>query len=101
MTGEPVDPNSITWEEPPQPAGRKPSKWAPIADALRSNPGQWAKVVSGDNIGLGAQASKGELICFRPAGSFEHRTVLKGNRFIGDVYLRYIGEHGEYKDDDK
>ena len=99
-SGPAPDPSNLTWEEPPDQQPRKPSKWAPIAEALKSNPGQWAKVVSNGTTGIGSQATNGDLICFRPKGSFEHRTVLKGGRFIGDVYLRYIGENGEYRGDE-
>jgi hypothetical protein len=94
------DPRELVWEEPPPRPKRKGSKWDPIATALKSNPGQWAKVVNDDNIAIKKAAEKGELICFRPAGSFEGRAIVNdGRRWQGDVWLRYVGEHGEYADE--
>jgi hypothetical protein len=43
-------------------------------------------------------ARRGELRCFQPEGSFEARTANFADRFTADVWLRYIGEHGEYRD---
>jgi hypothetical protein len=85
------------WEEPPTPAPRKGSKWDATAAALKENPGRWAKIVTNGNIGIKSEAEKGGLKCFQPAGSFEGRVVMaSGRRWQGDVYLRYIGERGEY-----
>lgn len=98
-TGPAPDPDNIVWQEPPAAKPRKPSMWVPIAEALKSNPGQWAKVVDNGTTGIGSQASNGDLVCFRPKGAFEHRTILRGGRFIGDVYLRYVGENREYAGD--
>lgn len=101
MTKDKRNPDELVWEEPPGPAPRKGSQWDLVADALRSNPGQWAKIVSDDDIAVKTAAERGELRCFRPAGSFEGRTKLSpGERWKGDVWLRYVGEHGEYKDDE-
>lgn len=98
MTNEKRDPKELVWEEPPPKPVRKGSQWDPIAAALKSNPGQWAKVISNGNVSLKSDAEKAVLKCFRPAGSFEGRVVLgKGKRWEGDVYLRYVGENGEYK----
>lgn len=95
MTKE--QPAIVGWEEPPPEPPRKGSKWDPVANLLRANPGRWAKVVSGDSISVKSAAVKGGLRCFQPAGSFEGRVILKeGHRWIGDVWLRYIGENGEY-----
>jgi hypothetical protein len=94
-----VDPDqNLTWEEPPPPKpARPPSKWLPIADKLRANPGRWARVVTQGNVSVKSDAVNGSLICFRPAGSFEGRVVNFSGRFTGDVYLRYVGEHGEFR----
>jgi hypothetical protein len=95
---EKKDPREMEWSDPPPPPVRKGSQWDPIAAALKSNPGQWAKVVTDGNISLKTDAERGVLRCFRPAGSFEGRVVISpGKRWQGDVYLRYIGENGEYK----
>lgn len=91
-------PENFEWQEPPDRQYRKPSKWQPVADALRANPGKWAKIVSNGNVGIKSVAEKGELRCFQPAGSFEGRTVVsQGRMWVGDVYLRYVGEDGEYR----
>ena len=92
--------SEITWESPPPDTRKphKPSKWDPIATALKANPGKWARVVTQGNISVAGAAAKGGLKCFRPAGSFESRVTSFATRFTGDVYLRYIGEHGEFKD---
>jgi hypothetical protein len=94
-------PEIIAWEEPPvAPWGgkkRKPSKWAPIADKLRANPGRWAKIVSQGNISIASAILKGQPICFRPEGSFESKVANMVGRYTGDVYARYVGEHGEHR----
>jgi len=92
--------DEITWQSPP-PDHRKPrriSRWEPVANALRGNPGKWARIGVQINVSVVRAAAKGELVCFRPAGSFEGRCTNFTNRYTADVYLRYIGEHGEFKD---
>jgi hypothetical protein len=89
---------NISWEAPPPSATpRKPSKWQPIADTLKANPGKWAKVVTNGNVSVKSDAENGKLKCFQPAGSFEGRVAAFTGRFTGNVYLRYIGENGEYR----
>lgn len=102
MSKEKISPEKIEWSEPPPRKWRKGSQWDLIADALRSNPGQWAKIVTNGDIAVATQAERGELVCFRPAGSFEKRTIVTGeSRWTGDVWLRYIGENGEYAGEDE
>jgi hypothetical protein len=98
MANEKRDPRDLEWSDPPPRREPKGSQWDAIAAALKSNPGQWAKVINDGNVSLKSDAEKGVLRCFRPAGSFEGRVKLnEGRRWQGDVWLRYIGENGEYK----
>jgi len=98
MANEKRDPKELEWSDPPPPVARKGSQWDTIAAALKSNPGQWAKVITDGNVSLKSDAEKGVLRCFRPAGSFEGRVKLTpGLRWQGNVWLRYVGENGEYR----
>lgn len=73
---------------------KKPSKFQPIVDALKSRPGEWALVAEGRSPG--SAASFGHNIrngCgpFTPPGAFDAKQVGPA---VGPVklYARYIGE---------
>jgi hypothetical protein len=102
MTNEKRDPKELVWEDPPGPRPKKGSQWDLVAEALKSNPGQWAKIVTQGQTAIKTDAEKGTLRCFRPAGSFEGRVKLMENeRWVGDVWLRYVGEDQEYAEGDE
>ena len=74
------------------PAGRASSAWSEEADALRSNPGQWAHFEdydaksTSDRTNLTQNIKRGNLKAFKE-GRFEAR-VIKGQvwaRFIADA----------------
>ena len=63
---------------------------APVADALRANPGEWAVVAeSPANCGLGWLIKNGRLKCWQPAGTFQSATRTVNGKIT--VYARYVG----------
>lgn len=92
---------SIAWEDPPpqrESRKRKESKWAPYARMMKQQPGRWAKLVEHSEIGVVTGIKHGHIVAFRPPEAWEVRIVLDdGKRWIGTVWVRYIGENGEFK----
>src|SRR5262245_32001620 len=90
---------SLSWEEPPKDE-RKPkkeSKWAPTARLLQSRPGQWAKIVDNENVGVAALIRHGDIVAFRPPEAWEVRVQLTdGSRWTGHVWCRYVGVKQEH-----
>ena len=84
----------VRWETPPA-ATRGRSKtgvYAQIADALRSNPGEWAVVAENTTPTLAHHIKTGHLVGFAPAGSFEatsRRNAKRSKRVT--VYARFVG----------
>lgn len=92
----------IRWEDPPEhgnidkpKAPRRTSLWRAAAAELRAHPGDWALVIQvehpTDVLGMAGQIRAGRLVAFRPAGSFETRTVCRQGK-LSRLYARYIGE---------
>jgi hypothetical protein len=85
----------LKWEEPPQQLlGRGRTNWREIADALKSNPEQWAVVAENVSASTGTHIRYGRLKAFEPAGAFEAR--VSGARAddsgrASKVYARYVG----------
>jgi len=73
---------TVTWEEPPRTTPR--NDWGKIAEALRANPGKWAKLETASTAYC-AFIKQGKTKAFQPAGSFE---ATLQNRVL---YARYIG----------
>lgn len=96
MTSKNEPPSELEWEAPPPSAQRKGSKWDPIARALKNRPGQWACIGRAIPTGIISTINKGELKCFRPVGSFEAVSRNHTERWVADVYVRYVGENGEH-----
>jgi hypothetical protein len=89
----------IRWAEPPSDHGNKkpakPSKYQPIADALRAAPGQWALVYDGKPIGTcGSLAHRMRygIGPFAPERSFEAKTVGSAGAQKAQLYARYVGD---------
>ena len=76
----------MSWEEPPRTTPR--NNWNKIAEALRANPGQWAKLETASTAYC-AFIKQGRTKAFQPAGSFE-ATLQKRV-----LYARYIGAPDE------
>lgn len=80
----------IVWEEPPPRGGH-----ACIAQQLRDNPGQWARIEtpyrpkSGKSV---AYRINGGGLGYGPAGDFEATWRTEGD--ITHVYVRYLGDGG-------
>lgn len=90
-------PKIIRWEAPP-PRARASGRvdWTPVAEELRSHPGEWA-LVHESNGGEDADARRARsvanainsayLTAFRPAGSFEAAGRMNGRQVL--VYARF------------
>lgn len=89
----------LRWETPPEQvlAGRKfhdgKSALKPLAEELRSKPGEWAVVLEGPPGKASAMATHirlGQVLCFTPTGDFDALTHKAGEHTL--VYARYCGE---------
>lgn len=63
-----------------------------VAIAARQSPGEWVDIMVGDSRQCSRKASNLKRACsapFRPAGSFEVRTVKRGEQRA--VQIRYVG----------
>lgn len=89
-------PDKLEWEDPPIGSKRQGSKWDPVARALRQRPGEWACLGRNIPTGIISTINKGQLKCFQPVGSFEAITRNHSDRWVADVYARYVGEDQEY-----
>lgn len=97
MTSKSDPPERLEWETPePRAARRRGSKWDPIARALRHRPGEWACIGRAIPTGIVTIINKGQLKCWQPEGSFEAVTRNHVERWVADVYVRYVGENSEY-----
>jgi hypothetical protein len=87
----------LRWEKPPAtgryPLGRGKSRWAKVADDLRTRPGEWALIAEGpvaENSGLATQIRMGQMVCFSPAGDFDAETQRKNG--VRKVWATYVGD---------
>lgn len=89
----------LRWEKPP-PGGRGPAKgprrtahWHACAEQLRDRPRSWGVLIENEDYlsvgGMATQIAHGRLAAFRPAGSFEARTLSTPAGFA--IYARYVG----------
>jgi hypothetical protein len=85
--------SDIEFGEPPPPSSGVGHCHAEIARQLRDRPGDWALVLRGVRGSYGTSISKGRLVPYQPAGSFEAvcRTVDSKNRLF-DIWARYVGD---------
>jgi hypothetical protein len=89
-------PDKIIWEEPePRDAPRKGSKWDPVAKMLREHPGRWACLGRNMSTSVVSVIRQGRLKCFQPVGAFEVAVRNHSDRWHGDVYVRFVGDHVE------
>lgn len=95
----------ITWKNPPMMNARSPkkrpgpdTKYEDVANKLRENPGRWAMFTEAATTGLAHRIKFGVLRGFEPSGSFEAtvRDVNPSNQ-EATIYVRFVGENGEYK----
>jgi hypothetical protein len=95
---------AIVWSDPPAAQHGSGSKHEEFANDLRDNPGVWATTDDGllDDKANASQVQmiqKGRGAAYRPAGSFKAvaRKNESGDRY--NIFVRYIGENGEYVDE--
>jgi hypothetical protein len=89
----------VRWEEPPKEHGNKrpaaPSRYQPIADALRSRPGEWAVVMDGKSPGSAgsfAYRVRNGVGPFAPAKHFDAKAIGPAGGSSSTVYARYVGD---------
>ena len=89
-------PTELEWETPqPQKRKQQGSVWDPVAAALKARPREWACIGRDIPTGIVTTINRGQLVCFRPKGSFEAVTRNHSERWRADVYARYLGEPQE------
>lgn len=84
----------ITFEEPPGPRGGADRNHPEIAEALKANPGRWARlnfdfVDAAKANNLASTIKSARLSPYRPKGSFQARVRTVDGEVR--VYARYIG----------
>jgi hypothetical protein len=91
--------SDVTWENPPESRGTQ-YDWAAIAEKLRRNPMEWAKVFDNDRTSLATAIRIKGIQALHPDKGFEVKTA-NNIRFMGDdgkekrrctLYLRYNPE---------
>ncbi len=89
----------IDWQEPPDRRGdyfKKGGAWGPIADALRANPRQWARIREATtDAGFATRIKRATTSTWGPPGAFEAKSTGvgvndRGQRVV-DIYARYVG----------
>lgn len=96
MPGNTDPPDRLEWEAPAPKITPRGSKWTPIAEALKSRPGQWACIGRNVQTGVVTAIRGGQLKCWQPKGAFEVTVRNHTSRWSGDVYVRYVGDNQEY-----
>ncbi len=86
----------IVFEDLPSPTRRSATSSVRHSDAarkLQANPNCWARIQErakrGDAATAAYQIRRGILAAFRPAGSFEAKSMTVNENFF--VYARYVG----------
>lgn len=83
--------SAVTWEDPPLTTAYD---WEAIAEDLRSNPGQWAKVFEQDRTSYVVSIRSGSVRALRPEDGFEVKT--RDNKLepvrTCTLYMRYNPE---------
>jgi hypothetical protein len=84
----------VKWGNPPERiSGRNGSdRHRDTAQRLKDRPGEWALAYEAASHSLATNIRLGATAAYRPAGSFEARTVTLPGTHRVDVYVRYIGE---------
>lgn len=78
----------IIWEDPPEEALQRPTRYAPLIKALRENPGKWARIpgerTEATAKGLRQNIQSGRLPGWGAKG--DHEAVVQGSA----VWVRYV-----------
>lgn len=83
---------------PPDGRSSNITDWPQIVAALRARPGEWAMV--GRRNGVYVTRIKRGGMGFLPVGAFEaaaRNSAREGGSRYSDIWVRYIGENGEYR----
>lgn len=96
--------SNVKWQDPrnhKSAPGSRRRGWlyyAPVADALRKRPGQWALVIEGTKSKSAiTRIRRGEFHAFRPAEDFESASRTNAMSLTDhapryDIYIRYVGK---------
>lgn len=80
---------ALVWEDPPR---RTKYDWVKIAESLRSNPMEWAKVFDEDRSSIVVAVRQGSILTMHPDLGFETRTAnnnVKAKPRTCTLYVRY------------
>lgn len=82
--------SEVTWESPP-PIGQGRYDWAVIAEKLKTQPGEWAKVFDEDKTSIVNAIRQGKIRVVAPELGFQVRTANNVRRPVRtcSLYLRY------------
>jgi hypothetical protein len=82
--------SEVTWESPP-PIGQGRYDWAVIAEKLKTQPGEWAKVFDEDKTSIVNAIRQGKIRVLDPGLGFQIRTANNVRRPTRtcSLYLRY------------
>ncbi len=83
--------SEVTWESPP-PVGQGRYDWAVIAEKLRTQPGEWAKIFDTDKTSIVNAIRQGNVKAIRPEDGFQIRTANNVRRPVRTctLYMRYL-----------
>lgn len=88
--------SEVTWESPP-PIGQGRYDWAVIAEKLKTQPGEWAKVFDEDKTSIVNAIRQGKIRVIRAELGFQVRTANNVRRPVRtcSLYLRYMPDRAE------
>ena len=84
--------SEVTWETPP-PIGQGRYDWEVIAEKLKTQPGDWAKVFDKDRTSIANAIRQGKVKPLSPELGFQIRTANNVRKpRTCSLYLRYMPE---------
>lgn len=88
--------SEVVWESPP-PIGQGRYDWGVIAEKLKTQPGEWAKIFDGDKTSIVNAIRQGNIKAVRPEDGFQVRTANNVRRPVRmcTLYMRYSPERVE------
>jgi hypothetical protein len=89
------DKTKMVWKSPPNSVRYKREKidWSGIAEALRSNPGEWALAAEDVNPSTVTHVRYGRLQAFVPEGEFEASGQGRNESgYTKELYVRFVGD---------
>lgn len=89
--------SEVTWESPPV-VGQGRYDWPVIAEKLKTQPGEWAKVFDKDKTSVVNALRQGKIAVLHPDLGFEIRTANNVRKpRTCSLYLRYMPDRAVKK----